>query len=292
LRARAGVATLLEMSASRTIKLPNGVEVPVLGQGTWGMAESADRRADEIAALRAGLDLGLTLIDTAEMYADGAAETLVGEAIAGRRDDVFLVSKVLPQNATARGTIAACERSLRRLGTDHFDLYLLHWRGDVPLVETLAAFVTLTIAGKIRSWGVSNFDVDDLAELGRISGSAGVQTDQVLYNVTRRGIEWDLLPQARARRLPIMAYSPIEQGRLLGHPVLARIADRHDATPAQIALAWVLQQDNVFAVAKAGTAAHVQENHGALAIRLTATDLAELDAAFPSPSGRTPLETL
>lgn len=280
------------MAAERMIKLPNGVEVPVLGQGTWQMAEAADRRAEEIAALRAGLDLGLTVIDTAEMYADGAAETLVGEAIAGRRDDVFLVSKVLPENATARGTIAACERSLRRLGTDHLDLYLLHWRGEVPLVETLAAFVTLTIAGKIRSWGVSNFDVDDLAELGRISGAAGVQTNQVLYNPTRRGIEWDLLPQARGRRLPIMAYSPIEQGRLLGHPVLARLADRHDATPAQIALAWVLHQDNVFAVVKAGTVAHVRENHDALAIRLTAADRSEIDAAFPPPAERTPLETL
>ncbi len=280
------------MAADRTIKLPNGVEVPVLGQGTWRMAEAPERRTDEIAALQAGLDLGLTLIDTAEMYAGGAAETLVGEAIMGRRDDVFLVSKVLPENATARGTIAACERSLRRLGTDHLDLYLLHWRGDVPLVETLAAFVTLTIAGKIRSWGVSNFDVDDLAELGRIAGAASIQTNQVLYNLTRRGIEFDMLRQARARRLPIMAYSPIEQGRLLEHPVLAGIAHRHDATSAQIALAWVLQQDNVFAVAKAGTVAHVKENHGALAIRLTAADLAELDAAFPPPAERTPLETL
>lgn len=280
------------MAAERMIKLPNGVEVPVLGQGTWHMAEAADRRADEIAALRAGLELGLTLIDTAEMYADGAAETLVGEAIAGCRDDVFLVGKVLPENATARGTIAACERSLRRLGTDHLDLYLLHWRGGVPLVETLAAFVTLTIAGKIRSWGVSNFDVDDMTELGRIAGAASIQTNQVLYNLTRRGIEFDLMPQARARRLPIMAYSPIEQGRVLDHPALARIADRHDATPAQIALAWVLQHDNVLAVAKAGTVAHVRENHGALAIQLTKVDRAELDAAFPPPAERTPLETL
>ena len=280
------------MAAERMIKLPNGVEVPALGQGTWRMAETPARRSDELAALQAGIDLGLTLIDTAEMYADGATETLVGEAIAGRRDDVFLVSKVRPENATARGTIAACERSLRRLGTDHLDLYLLHWRGKVPLVETLAAFVTLTIAGKIRSWGVSNFGVDDMAELGRIAGAASIQTNQVLYNLTRRGIEWDLLRQARARRLPIMAYSPIEQGRLLDHPVLARIADRHDATPAQIALAWVLQQDNVLAVAKAGTVAHVQENHGALAIRLTAFELTELDAAFPPPVERTPLEML
>jgi len=291
LRARAPTGTLLGM-AERMIKLPNGVEVPVLGQGTWRMAEVAERRADEIAALRAGLDLGLTMIDTAEMYADGAAETLVGEAIAGRRDDVFLVSKVLPENATARGTIAACERSLRRLGTDHLDLYLLHWRGEVPLVETLAAFVTLTIAGKIRSWGVSNFDVDDMAALGRISGAASIQTNQVLYNLTHRGIEWDLLPQARASRLPTMAYSPLEQGRMLDHPVLAGIADRHDATPAQIALAWVLQQENVITVAKAGTIAHVQENHGALAIRLTGADRRELDAAFPPPTERTPLETL
>ncbi|MDQ3299210.1 MAG: aldo/keto reductase [Myxococcota bacterium] len=274
------------------IKLPSGTEVPVLGQGTWRMGEAADRRADEIAALRAGLDLGLSLIDTAEMYADGEAELIVGEAIKDRRDDVFLVSKVLPENATARGTIAACERSLRRLGTDHLDLYLLHWRGDVPLAETLAAFVTLMLAGKIRSWGVSNFDVDDLADLARFPGAADLQTNQVLYNLTRRGIEFDLLSQARAGRLPIMAYSPIEQGRLLAHPALGRIADRHDATPAQIALAWVLRQPNVFAVAKAGTLAHVHENHGALAIRLTPDDLAELDAGFPPPGQRRPLETL
>ena len=280
------------MASVRAIKLPNGVEVPVLGQGTWRMAEAPERRTDELAALQAGLDLGLTLIDTAEMYADGAAETLVGEVITGRRDDVFLVSKVLPANATARGTIAACERSLRRLGTDHLDLYLLHWRGEVPLVETLAAFVTLTIAGKIRSWGVSNFDVDDLAELGRIAGAASIQTNQVLYNLTRRGIEFDMLRQTRARRIPIMAYSPIEQGRLLDHPVLARIADRHDATSAQIALAWVLQQDNVLAVAKAGSVSHVKENHGALSIRLTPADLTELDVAFAPPSKRSPLETL
>lgn len=277
---------------SRTIKLPTGVAIPVLGQGTWRMAEAPDRRADELAALRTGLDLGLSLIDTAEMYADGAAEELVGEAIADRRDDVFLVSKVLPENASARGTIAACERSLRRLRTDHLDLYLLHWRGSIPLAETLAAFVTLMIAGKVRSWGVSNFDVDDLAELARVPGNAGVQTNQVLYNLTRRGIEWDLLPQARQRRIPIMAYSPIEQGRLLDHPTLVDLAHLHDATAAQIALAWVLHQDGVVAIPKAGTAAHVRENHGALAIRLTAADLAALDAAFPPPSGRTPLETL
>ncbi len=274
------------------IKLPNGVEVPVLGQGTWRMGEAADRRADEIAALRAGLDLGLTLVDTAEMYADGEAEKIVGEAIADRRDDVFLVSKVLPGNATARGTIAACERSLRRLATDYLDLYLLHWRGDVPLAETLAAFVTLTLAGKIRSWGVSNFDVADLADLARIPGAADIQTNQVLYNLTRRGIEFDMLPQARVGQLPIMAYSPLEQGRVLGQPALESVANRHDATPAQIALAWVLQQPDVFAVAKAGTLEHVRENHGALAIRLTPRDLAELDAAFMPPTQRTPLETL
>ena len=279
-------------TAIRTLKLPSGVTVPVLGQGTWRMAEDPARRAEELAALRAGLELGLTLIDTAEMYADGAAEELVGEAIAGRRDDVFLVSKVLPEHATARGTIAACERSLRRLGTDHLDLYLLHWRGEVPLAETLAAFVTLMVAGKIRAWGVSNFDADDLTELARLPGGAGVETNQVLYNLTRRGIEWDLLPQARARRLPIMAYSPLEQAGLLDHPALERLAHRYDATSAQIALAWVLHQDGVIAIPKAGTVAHVRENHDALGIRFTAADLAELDAAFPPPAAATPLETL
>jgi diketogulonate reductase-like aldo/keto reductase len=276
----------------RTTKLPSGEAIPVLGQGTWHMAEEPRRRADEIAALRCGLDLGMTLIDTAEMYADGAAEQLVGEAIAGRRDEVFLVSKVLPHNATSRGTIAACERSLRRLGTDRLDLYLLHWRGQVPLAETLEAFVALTRTGKIRHWGVSNFDVADMEELKRTSGGGAVATDQVLYNLTRRGIEYDLLPWCRKRGIPIMAYSPVEQGRLLNHPQLQDIAERHRATPAQVALAWVVRQDGLVAIPKAGTPAHVRENRAALDILLTDEDLAALDRVFPPPTGPQPLEMI
>jgi diketogulonate reductase-like aldo/keto reductase len=264
----------------------------VLGQGTWNLAEDPRRRADEIAALRLGLDLGLTLIDTAEMYGNGRSEELVGEAIAGRRDEAFLVSKVLPENATRRGTVAACERSLRRLGTDRLDLYLLHWRGPHPLEGTLEAFAALARAGKIRSWGVSNFDVSDMEELVALPGGAEVATNQVLYNLTRRGIEYDLLPWCRGRNVPITAYSPVEQGRVLGHPVLRGVADRHGATPAQVALAWVIRQEGVLAIPKAGTPAHVRENRAALDLRLTEQDLAVLDRAFPPPAEKRPLEML
>jgi diketogulonate reductase-like aldo/keto reductase len=276
----------------RTTRLPDGEPVPVLGQGTWHMAEDPRRRQSEIAALRTGLDLGLTLIDTAEMYADGGAEELVGDAIAGRRDDVFLVSKVLPEHATRRGTIAACERSLRRLRTDRLDLYLLHWRGDAPLEATLEGFTALLRAGMIRHWGVSNFDVRDMEELVRLPGGASVATDQVLYNLTRRGIEWDLLPWCRQRRIPIMAYSPIEQGRMLKHPVLRKVAGRHGATPAQVALAWLLRQDLMIAIPKAATPDHVRQNRAALDISLTDPDLVELDRTFPPPDGPRPLEML
>jgi diketogulonate reductase-like aldo/keto reductase len=276
----------------RTIKLPSGEAIPVLGQGTWGMAEDARRREDEVAALRLGLDLGMTLIDTAEMYADGAAEELVAQAITGRRNDVFLVSKVLPNHATRRGTLAACEGSLRRLGTDRLDLYLLHWRGLLPLEETLDAFAALVRTGKIRYWGVSNFDVSDMTELVNLPGGAAVATDQVLYNLTRRSIEYDLLPWCRERGLPIMAYSPIEQGRLLGHPGLEGVAAKHGATPAQVALAWLLRQDGLNAIPKAATTAHVRENRAALDLRLTEQDLATLDRAFPPPTGPRPLEML
>jgi diketogulonate reductase-like aldo/keto reductase len=279
-------------TAVGTARLPSGETVPVLGQGTWCLGEDPARRADEIAALRLGLDLGMTLIDTAEMYGAGAAEELVGEALKGRRDDVFLVSKVLPQNATVRGTIAACEGSLRRLKTDRLDLYLLHWRGNVPLDETLQAFAALLKAGKTRHWGVSNLDIDDMKELISLDGGAAVSTDQVLYNLARRGIEWDLLPWCRQHHIPVMAYSPIEQGRLLSHPELRRIADRHRATPAQIALAWVVQTGGVIAIPRSGSAAHVRENRAAADIRLTEQDLAELNAAFPPPSGKRPLEML
>jgi diketogulonate reductase-like aldo/keto reductase len=272
--------------------LPDGEQIPTLGQGTWRMAEDPRARQDEIAALRRGLDLGLGLIDTAEMYADGAAEELVGEAIRGRRDEVFLVSKVLPQHATRRGTREACERSLRRLATDHLDLYLLHWRGGVPLRQSLAAFQGLQQDGLIRHWGVSNFDLDDMHELINMDGGAAAGTNQVLYNLAHRGIEYDLLPWCRDHRVPVMAYSPIQQGDLLRHSVLHDLAAAHGATPAQVALAWVLRQDGVVAIPKAADTAHVVENRAALDMRLSAADLAKLDAVFPPPTGPQPLEML
>jgi diketogulonate reductase-like aldo/keto reductase len=275
-----------------TIEFPSGEAVPVLGQGTWHMAEDPRQRADEIAALRQGLDLGLTLIDTAEMYGNGAAEELAGEAIRGRREEVFLVSKVLPSNAGRRQTVAACEGSLRRLGTDRLDLYLLHWRGGVPLSETLAAFQDLQKAGKIRQWGVSNFDLADMKELIGLPGGGNVATNQVLYNLTRRGIEYDLLPWSEQRNLPVMAYSPVEQGRLLDHAVLQSVATRHQASPAQVALAWALRRENLIAIPKAGTVAHVRENRAALDLTLTNEDLADLDRAFPPPTRSQPLEML
>ena len=275
-----------------TTRLPSGEAVPVLGQGTWRMGENRRQRASEIAALRHGLDLGLTLIDTAEMYADGAAEEVVGEAIAGRRAEVFLVSKVLPHHASPRGMVAACRASLQRLGVDQLDLYLLHWRGGEPLQNTVRGFQTLLDEGLIRYWGVSNFDPDDMAELFALPGGRAVATNQVLYNLARRGIEWDLLPDSQRRGIPLMSYSPIEQGRLLDHPTLAAVARRHQATSAQVALAWVLRQPQVIVIPKAGTPAHVQENRDALAITLTAQDLAELDRAFPAPTRQQPLEML
>ena len=275
-----------------TTRLPSGEAIPSLGQGTWGMAEDVRRRKDEIAALRVGFDLGMTLVDTAQMYADGGAEALVGEAIAGRRDELFLVSKVLPENATRPGTVAACEHSLRLLGTDRIDLYLLHWRGNVPLEETLDAFAALVDAGKIRYWGVSNFDVVDMIELWGLAGGTNVATDQVLYNLTRRGIEYDLIPWCRDRKIPIMAYSPIEQGRLLDHSELKNVAARHNARPAQVALAWLLRQDGVVAIPKAVNVAHVRENYTACALHLTKKDLTALDRAFPPPTEATPLAML
>jgi diketogulonate reductase-like aldo/keto reductase len=274
-----------------TLKLPGGETVAALGQGTWYMGESAGRRAQEVAALRLGLELGMSLIDTAEMYANGGAEEVVGEAFASRRDEVFIVSKVLPENATRRGTVAACERSLKRLKTDRIDLYLLHWRASPALADTLEAFAALMRDGKIRHWGVSNFDADDMAELWSL-GSDKVAANQVLYNLTRRGIEYDLLPSLRKRHVPIMAYSPIEQGRLLRHRALKEIADRHNATPAQIALAWLLRQGDVMVIPKSSNAAHVRENRAAVDVKLSAADLAALDAAFPPPSGPRSLEML
>jgi diketogulonate reductase-like aldo/keto reductase len=276
----------------RTVALPSGEAVPVLGQGTWGMGEKKSRRADEIAALRLGLDLGMTLIDTAEMYGDGGAEEVVSEAIAGRRAEIFLVSKVLPRHATRRGTVAACHGSLKRLRAEQLDLYLLHWREDVPLAETLEGFSALIRSGDIRYWGVSNFDTDDMRELAGLPGGAAVATDQVLYNLARRGNEFDLLPWCRERRIPVMAYSPIDQGRLLTHAVLTQIAQRQGSTPAQVALGWVLRQSGVLAIPKGSHPDHVRQNRAALDLDLTREDLIELDRAFPPPRRKVPLETL
>lgn len=279
--------------AHHSTTLPSGEAIPKLGQGTWYLGEDPNKRDNEIAALRLGLDLGLTLIDTAEMYGDGAAERLVGEAIDGRREEVFLVSKVLPQHATREGTLSACERSLKRLATDRIDLYLLHWRGQDPIAETIEAFEILMAAGRIRHWGVSNFDVNDMEDLAATRGGDAVATDQVLYNLTRRGIEFDLLPWCRKFDLPIMAYSPIEQGRLLNHPGLRETAGRHPGTTqAQIALAWVLRLDNVCAIPRTGSPDHVRENRAALDLRLTAQDLADLDRWFPPPTSKKPLEMI
>ena len=277
----------------RTTVLPGGAKLPVLGQGTWRMGENARRRTAEVEALRLGIELGMTLIDTAEMYADGGAEKVVGEAIRERRDEVFIVSKCYPQNATAERMREACDRSLERLGTDWIDLYLLHWRGDVPLRKTLDGFEQLLASGKIQHAGVSNFDVADMEEVFRLKGGEAVVANQVLYNLVRRGIEFDLVPWMRKRRRPVIAYSPIEEGLLTTtqHRALGDVATRHDATPAQVALAWCVRGDGIIAIPKSANIAHVRENRAALDIRLTARDLEQLDASFPEPSERTPLET-
>nr|WP_242019466.1 aldo/keto reductase [Trichocoleus sp. FACHB-40] len=260
--------------------------------GTWQMGENARNRQSEIDALRHGLDLGLSLIDTAEMYGEGGAEEVIAHAIANRRASVFLVSKVYPHNASKRGTIAACERSLQRLKTDYLDLYLLHWRGSVPLVETLEAFQTLQQAGKIRSYGVSNFDVEDMEEVIGLKGGKAIATNQVLYNLMRRGIEWNLLPWCQQRGIPIMAYSPIEQGRLLNNQALKAIAGERGVTTAQVAIAWLLHQENVIVIPKSSRIDHVEQNYAALNLKLSADELASLDAAFPAPTKPVSLEML
>jgi len=281
----------------RSLPLLSGRKMPVLGQGTWGMGERRSTFDAEVAALKLGLDLGLTLIDTAEMYGEGGAETVVAEAIAGRRDEVFTVSKVYPQNASRRGAVAACERSLKRLKTDHLDVYLLHWRGGVPLAETLEAFTALKQAGKILDYGVSNFDTDDMDEAATLTGGDGIVTNQVLYNLANRGIEWDLLPQCRTRGIPVMAYSPFVNAppaltKLLANPALKSIAAEHDATPAQIALAWLLHQQGVVAIPKAVKPEHIQANRKAYDIRLSPADRTALDRAFPPPRKKVPLAML
>jgi diketogulonate reductase-like aldo/keto reductase len=268
----------------RTTTLPSGEAVPVLGQGTWKMGEDARRHADEVNALKLGLDLGMMLIDTAEMYASGGAEEVVADAIAARRDEVFLVSKVLPSNASRTGAPAACEASLRHLRTDRIDLYLLHWPGSVPLTETVEAFEALKKAGKIRHWGVSNFDTHEMEELVSLPAGDSVQTNQILYNLSQRGPEFDLAPWSRQRGIPLMAYSPVDQGVLARNARLEAIAARHNATAAQLALAWVMAQDGVIAIPKAGRQEHVRQNVAALDIELTSEDFADIDSAFPPPT--------
>ena len=276
----------------KTVRMPSGDIVPALGQGTWRMGENPALRNQEIASLRAGLDRGLRVVDTAEMYGDGRTEALVGEAIAGRRDEVFLVSKVYPHNASRKSMRKACTDSLRRLKTDRIDLYLLHWAGNVPVEETLEAFARLQRDGQIRSWGVSNLDTSEMDEVWARPGGREVQTDQVLYNLTRRGAEWDLLPWLRERGIPLMAYSPIEQGRLLRHRALVDLAKRRGMTPAQVALAWLLSKDDVIAIPKTASLARLEENAAALAHPLDAAALEELDRLFAPPRGPAPLEMI
>ena len=275
-----------------TVTLPGGERVPALGQGTWHMGEDRRRIAEEAAAVRLGIELGMTLIDTAEMYGSGGSEEMIAQAIEGMRDKLFIVSKVYPHNASRSGVVAACERSLKRLGTDRIDLYLLHWRGSIPLAETIAGFERLQREGKIRYHGVSNFDRADMAEWVALEGGETVAADQVLYNLSRRGPEWDLVPWCREHSVAIMAYTPLGQGGLLRDRTLAEIARRHSATPAQVALAWLLRQPGTIVIPKAARLEHVRENRGALDVVLTDEDLAALDRAFPPPRGRSSLGML
>ncbi|WP_144111930.1 aldo/keto reductase [Paraburkholderia sp. BCC1886] len=275
-----------------SVSLPDGERIPKLGQGTWEMGERTERRAAEIAALREGVELGMTLIDTAEMYGDGATESLLGEALAGLREQVFLVSKVYPHNASKRGVIAACERSLKRLKTDRLDLYLLHWSGTEPLEATVAGFEALREAGKIRHWGVSNFDTADMEELFATPGGDACATNQILYNVARRGAEFDLLPWLAARNMPTMAYSPVDHARLPMHSPLDEIAAERGVSVFQVALAWVLREPRVFAIPKAGSVEHVRENYRASQLKLSAEELDAIDAFFKPPRSKRPLEML
>lgn len=278
------------------VMLPHGEEIPALGLGTWRMGEVAREHASEVAALRLAFELGYRLIDTAEMYGDGGAERVVGDAIgdavrAGTivREDVFVVSKVYPHNATARGTVQACERSLKRLQLDTIDLYLLHWRGSPPLAETIGAFEKLQQQGRIRHWGVSNFDLDDMLELTALPGGAACSANQVYFSLSERGVEFDLLPWQRVRQMPLMAYSPLDRGRLDRHPTLAVLAERHRATPAQIALAWVIAQAGVCAIPKAVRAEHLRENIAAAGLTLDDDARAALERLFPPPKRKQPL---
>jgi len=264
------------------VKLPTGEAVPALGVGTWRMGERARPREQEVAALRYALDLGIRVIDTAEMYGSGGAEEIVGEAIEGRRDDVFVVTKLYPYNATSQGTVEACERSLKRLNTDRIDLYLVHWRGDVPLAESVEAFERLKADGKIRHWGVSNYDVRDMEELLGLEAGEACAANQVLYHLAQRSIEPELLPLCQARSIPIMAYTPLGDGRVMKSSPVPQIAAKHDTGPAAIALAWLLRNEGVMVIPKASQAAHIEEIAQAPDIRLDEEDLSALEAAFPS----------
>ncbi|MEM5382184.1 aldo/keto reductase [Paraburkholderia phymatum] len=275
-----------------SVTLPDGERIPKLGQGTWEMGEHPSRRKAEIEALRGGIELGMTLIDTAEMYGEGATESLLGDALHGLRDEVFLVSKVYPHNASKRGVQHACEQSLKRLKTDRIDLYLLHWRGSVPLEETVAGFEALRRDGKIRHWGVSNFDVDDMEELVAVPHGDACATNQILYNVARRGPEFDLFTWLAERKMPAMAYSPVDHARLPKRSPLDDIAGAHGVSVIQVALAWVLRQPEVFAIPKSGRIEHVRDNARALELRLSADDLAAIDAHFRPPGSKRPLEML
>jgi diketogulonate reductase-like aldo/keto reductase len=274
------------------VTLPDGESVPAFGLGTWHMGEDRRRAADEEAALKLGIELGMTLIDTAEMYGNGTAEEIVARAAKGVRDRLFIVSKVLPHNASRNGVVEACERSLKRLKTDHIDLYLLHWRGSVPFAETLAGFAQLKRDGKIRHHGVSNFNTDDMQEWVGLAGGETVASNQILYNLGRRGPQYELIPWCRERAISIMAYTPLDQGRILGNRALQEVAARHGASAAQVALAWLLRQDGMIVIPKATTLEHVRDNRGALDLALDASDLAALDRAFPPPTGRTALGML
>lgn len=276
----------------QTLRLLSGQNIPILGLGTWQMGENPQQRQSEVAALRHGLNLGMTLIDTAEMYGEGGAEEVVAQAISGCRSEIFLVSKVYPHNASRHGAIAACERSLRRLNTDYLDLYLLHWRGSVPLAQTLEAFEALQKAGKIRSYGVSNFALKDMTETSQLNGGEAIVTNQVLYNLMRRGIEWDLLPWCQKKGIPVMAYSPVEQGRLLRNPTLQALAQERGVSAAQLAIAWLLHQQNVVVIPKSSRIEHVEQNRAALQLQLSVEELARLDEVFPPPTKPVRLEML
>jgi diketogulonate reductase-like aldo/keto reductase len=276
----------------KTVTLPDGTPLPQLGFGTWRMGEDPSQADREVAAVRLALDLGMTLIDTAEMYGEGGAEEIVGQVLAGRRDEAFIVSKIYPHNATREGVEAACERSLARMGTDRIDLYLLHWAGSHPIGETIAGFEALQSQGKILRWGVSNFDTPEMEALWSAEGGGSCATNQVLYNLARRGVEFDLLPWLRNRGVPTMAYSPLEQGRSMSGSHLAGVAERHRTTQMAVALAWAMRDGDVIAIPKASNPDHIQANRAAADLVLTSEDLVDLDKAFPPPTSKRPLEVL